>query len=70
MNRKDIEMLDEIKNKSIAFWQEEQAIILKRWLGVIELKQGKNEILISEYSVDEFIKAIRQCQKMEFKKVE
>jgi hypothetical protein len=70
MIKKGAKMLDKIENKSIAFWQEpEQAIILKRWNGSIELVQENRTIIIDQDCIDEFIKAIRQCVKMEWEKV-
>ena len=62
-------MFYENGNRTVAFWQEpedmgEQAIILSRYRGIVELKQAKNEIRISEDCIDEFIKALRHCAKI------
>lgn len=60
-------MLESVEKRSIIFWQldeGEAAILLRRWNSDIEIKQGKNEILIADDSIEEFIKAIRRCARI------
>jgi hypothetical protein len=58
------------KQGSFVFWQDhpkegigEPAILLKKYSDVLEVQQGKHEILITLECMEEFIKAIRQTMK-------
>ncbi len=64
-------MLDRIEQKSIIFWQEqEQAVVLTRWNGSIELRQGKNSIALGEgIDIDELIKALKECREMSWERI-
>lgn len=63
----------ETKQETVTFWQEptaddgcaigELAIVMTIYSDVVEMRQGKRFIQVTNACLDEFIKAIRQAKK-------
>jgi len=52
---------EEIEKNSMVVWQEtEEAIVLRRWNGCVELNQGKGSVLIEEDNAKEMLKLLKE----------
>ena len=53
---------EEIGKNTVVVWQEvEQAIIIRRWNGSVEIIQGKGSVLIEEDNAKEFLKLLKEA---------
>jgi len=51
---------EQIRKSALAFWGE-QTIVFVRWNGGIDIKQSGQTVFISDYEVNDFIKAIKRA---------
>lgn len=52
---------EEVGKNAVVVWQStEEAIILRRWNGCVELNQGKGTVLIEEDNAKEILKLLKE----------
>lgn len=52
---------EEIGKNAVVVWQEsEEAIVLRRWNGCVELKQGKGSVLLEDDNAKELLKLLKE----------
>jgi len=52
---------EDVEKNAIVVWQDvEQAILLRRWNGCVEIKQGTGFVLIEEENAKEFLKLLKE----------
>lgn len=52
---------EEIGKNAVVVWQEsEEAIILRRWNGCVEINQGKGSVLLEDDNAKEILKLLKE----------
>lgn len=52
---------EEIGKNAVVVWQEsEEAIILRRWNGCVEINQGKGTVLLEDDNAKEILKLLKE----------
>ena len=52
---------EEVGKNAVVVWQEvEEAIVLRRWNGCVEINQGKGSVLLEDDNAKEILKLLKE----------